>query len=164
MTKENDAYRQTDTSLSVSERVKALTAALADDPDYNGWDTQILKGVSIDSVEIGKVIFSTTITPAMCNKANNLHGGCATTLLDNLSSSSLVTLAKEGHLDTGSVSRTLTVTLLRPVPMGTKVRIVCEAVSAGRNLALCKGQIELLDGRVAVTCVHDKAIVNRAKL
>lgn len=164
MTKSPDAYRQTDLSLSDRERVEAIMESLTQDPKYQGWDTQMLKDVKLESVETGKVVFLTTISPAMCNKANNLHGGCATTLLDNLSSSTLVTLAKEGHLDTGSVSRTLVVTLLRPVPEGTKVRIVCEAVSAGKNLALCKGQIELLDGRVAVTCVHDKAIVKRARL
>lgn len=164
MGKEYDAYRQTNLSLSARQRVDAIMEALTQDPDYKGWDTELLRDVKVESVETGKVVFTTAITPAMCNKANNLHGGCATTLLDNLSSSTFVTLAKEGHLDTGSVSRTLNVTLLRPVPVGTKVRIVCEAVSAGKNLALCKGQIELLDGRVAVTCTHDKAIVHRARL
>lgn len=164
MTKKPDAYRQTDISLSAKERVEAIWESISQDPNYQGWDTEVLKGVKLEHAEAGKAVFTTTITPAMCNKANNIHGGCATTLLDNLSSTALVTIAKEGHLDTGSVSRNLSVTLLRPVPVGTKVRIVCEAVSAGKNLALCKGQIELLDGRVAVTCVHDKAVVHRAKL
>lgn len=164
MPNEFDAYRRTNLSLSLADRVQALFKSLTQDPDYQGWDTSILKNVQCDHVEPGKIIFSTTVTPAMCNKAGNLHGGCATTLLDNLSSFTFATWAKEGFLDTGSVSRTLNVTLLRPIPMGAKVRVVCEAVSAGRTLAHCKGQIELDNGKVAVTCIHDKAIIHRPKL
>lgn len=162
MIKEGDAYRTIDLSLSLLDRVKALSAALTDDPDYNGWDTQLLKNMQCEEAAPGRTVFSATITPAMCNKGDNLHGGCATTLLDNLSSTSLLTLATTEYMN--SVSRTMNVTMLRPVPVGTKIRIVCEAVSRGRNLAHCRGQIELLDGRVAVTLVHDKAIIPKAKL
>lgn len=164
MIKEGDAYRNIDTSLSLLDRVKAITNTITNDPDYNGWDTQLLKNVQCEEVAPGRTVFSATITPAMCNKGDNLHGGCATTLLDNLTSTSLLTLAKKGYMDTGTVSRTMNVTMLRPVPVGTKIRIICEAVATGRNLAHCRGQIELLDGRVAVTLIHDKAILQKAKL
>lgn len=164
MIRDNDPYRNIDTSLSMMDRVKAISDTIARDPDYNGWDTQILKNVQCEEAVPGRTVFTTTITPNMCNKGDNLHGGCATTLLDNLTSTSLVTLAKKGYLDSGSVSRTMNVTMLRPVPVGTKVRIICEAVATGKNLAHCRGQIELLDGRVAVTLIHDKAILQKAKL
>jgi len=118
----------------------------------------------------------------MCNKSNNLHGGAACTVLgegshaitqnsigvphltdvlDNLTSTALLTIAKEGFLDGGHVSRTITMTYLRPVPVGTKVRLICKAVAAGKRLAHCTGQIETLDGKVCVTMLHDKAVLPR---
>lgn len=64
-------------------------------------------------------------------------------------------------MDAGTVSRSITMTYLRPVPAGTKVRMICTAVSGGKRLAHCIGQIETLDGKVCVTMVHDKAVVPR---
>lgn len=65
----------------------------------------------------------------MCNKSGNMHGGCSTTILDNLSSTTLLTLAKPGFLDAGHVSRTITMTFLKALPVGTKTRIVCDVSS-----------------------------------
>jgi len=84
-----------------------------------------------------------------------------TGVLDNLTSTSFLTIAKEGFMDGGHVSRTITMTYLRPVPAGTKVRLVCTAVSGGKRLVHCTGRIETLDGKVCVTMVHDKAVVPR---
>ncbi|KAJ9659160.1 hypothetical protein H2198_003302 [Neophaeococcomyces mojaviensis] len=162
--KNTHAYHNPDLSQSIEERVKAVAYSLTQDVNYNGWDTEVLKEVRFVSAVPGKVEFEMTVTPAMCNKGNNLHGGCSTTLLDNLSSTTFLTIAKEGFMDAGTVSRTITMTFLRPVPAGTKVRIICEAISAGKRLANCKAQIETLDGKVCVTCIHDKAIVPRQKL
>lgn len=188
------------------------------DPDYHGWDTDVISHAQFIKATPGRAEWEMTVRPEMCNKGGNLHGGCATTILDNLSSSTFLTVAKEGFMDQGTVSRTILMTFLRsvklapkhgytnlyrPVPVGTKVRIVCEvrllyclivilseqpflvgsvfgltcatylaviqttiltknqAVAGGKRLAHCKGQIETLDGKVAVTCIHDKAVVPR---
>jgi len=165
MSKKNvKAYNNPDLSQSIEERLKAVLYSLTQDPDHKGWDSEVLKAARFVSASPGKVEYEMVTTPAMSNKAGNLHGGCSATILDNLSSSAFLTIAKEGFLDTGTVSRTLTTTFLRPVPIGAKVRIICEVVSAGKRLANCKGHIETLDGKICVTCIHDKAIVARPKL
>jgi acyl-coenzyme A thioesterase PaaI-like protein len=51
-------------------------------------------------------------------------------------------------------------TYLRPVPNGAKTTIESEVVAAGRNTANLVGRI-LVNGKVCVTCVHDKAVFSR---
>ena len=100
----------------------------------------------------------------MCNLGGQLHGGAASTILDNLTSTVTHLVARKGFLDKGSVSRTLNLTFLRPVPLGTKCRVEADLMSAGRTLAHVRGVIRDADGKVCVSCVHDKAVVQEPKL
>jgi acyl-coenzyme A thioesterase 13 len=67
--------------------------------------------------------FEVSIDPYLCNVDGTLHGGAASTILDNLTGEALHVVARKGWIDYRSVSRTLTVTFLRPVVMGSKVRV-----------------------------------------
>lgn len=99
-----------------------------------------------------------TATPELCNRLGNLHGGCATTIIDNLSSTVLLAAGRPGFYSAGGVSRNLNLTYLRPVPVGTEIRIVCEVVNMGRKLALLKGEIRKAnDDAVCVVASHEKA-------
>lgn len=159
-----NAYHNPDLSRPIEQRVRDLAASLTKDETYAGWDTEVLKAAKFIKASEGKTEFELTVTPSMCNKGGNLHGGCAATILDNCSTTSLLTLAKPGFMDVGSVSRTMTLTYLRPVKAGQTVKIFCEAVQAGRTFANCKGEIRTLDGKPCVALIHDKAVVSRARL
>lgn len=162
MAPKKDAYQSPDLSLPIHERVTTLIAAITDDPTYCGPDTIAHRAgdITLTKAELGRTEWTMNITPAHCNKGRNLHGGMACIVLDNLTSTALLTLAKPGFLDAGHVSRTITMSYLRPVPVGSKVEIVCEVVQAGRNTANLKGEIRV-GGRTAVTCTHDKAVFQR---
>ena len=55
------------------------------------------------------------------------------------------------------VSRTLNVTYLRPVPVGTEVDIHCEILQVGRTLCTLKGVMKRTDnGAVLAVCEHGK--------
>lgn len=55
------------------------------------------------------------------------------------------------------MSRTLTVTFLRPLLLGEEVRIESEAVHAGKRMASLRGVMRRVsDGEVCLVCVHDK--------
>ncbi|KAL4996968.1 HotDog domain-containing protein [Aspergillus recurvatus] len=107
------------------------------------------------------IAFELTIAPKHCNYLGNLHGGCAATLFDVLSSMILLGVSKPGFFELGGVSRHLNVTYLRPVPVGTKVRLVSNVVNMGKRLALMRSEILRVheDGREEVCAVsdHEKA-------
>jgi acyl-coenzyme A thioesterase 13 len=155
----------TDSSLPLEERVRTLLAGL-NDPGCKSFDTTILGGVELLSASqhTKSVQYAFTVAPNLCNRGGNLHGGAATTLFDSLTTTALLTIAKPGFWDTLGVSRTLTVTFLRPLPLGTKVFLDCEVVAAGKRLANLRGTMRTADGRVCATCIHDKAILESPKL
>ncbi|KOS48335.1 hypothetical protein ACN38_g753 [Penicillium nordicum] len=104
------------------------------------------------------VSFLLTITPALSNYMGNLHGGCAATLIDVLSTTILLGISEPGKFSFGGVSRNLKVTYLRPVPTGTEVRLVCEVIHVGKRLALLRAEIQKAESRdVCVIGEHEKA-------
>ncbi|EXJ83366.1 hypothetical protein A1O1_06987 [Capronia coronata CBS 617.96] len=148
-------------NLPIRDRVQALSDAIIKDPDFFGFDTYALRsGVKLVDVQPNITKWEIEIGSHLCNRSRNLHGGAAATILDNLTSTALLTIAKPGFLDGGHVSRTITMSYLRPVPIGAKVTVDCEVQSAGRNMANIVGKI-FLDGKLCVSCVHDKAVFAR---
>ncbi|KAF3018392.1 hypothetical protein E8E15_008053 [Penicillium rubens] len=104
------------------------------------------------------VSFLLTITPPLSNYMGNLHGGCAATLIDVLSTTILLGISEPGKFSFGGVSRNLKVTYLRPVPTGTEVRLVCEVIHVGKRLALLRAEIQKAEsGDVCVIGEHEKA-------
>ena len=148
------------------DRCLAVHTSLTTDPSYIGFDKSCLQQCTLLSASstTQSTVYTLTVTPTLCNKAGNLHGGAAATILDNLTSTALLTIARPGFLDAGHVSRTLTTTYLRPVPPGV-YRVESEVVSAGKSLAHVRGAIVTMDGKVCVSCTHDKYVFTReAKL
>lgn len=151
--------------LPIRDRVLALQKEISQDPEYQGFDSLTLKGgVQLLEAEPNRTVWEMVISSRLCNKSGNLHGGAAATLMDNLTSTALVTISKPGFLDAGHVSRTITMSYLRPVPNGSTVRVECDVQAAGKNTANVLGRL-FVNGKLAVTCVHDKAVFStRPKL
>ena len=72
-----------------------------------------------------QVSYLLTVPPNLCNYMGNLHGGCAATLVDVLSTAILLGMSRPGVFALGGVSRHLKTTYLRPVPQGTEIRLTC---------------------------------------
>ena len=161
-----DAYRGPDLSMSPHDRCLALHAALISDTSYTGFDIAPLKQAKLISAssETQSTLWEFTVTDELCNKGGNLHGGCSATLLDSLTSTALLTIARPGFLDGGHVSRTLACTYLRPVPSGTKCIVECWVVAAGKRTANVRGEIRGMDRKVCVSCVHDKAVLEKPQI
>ncbi|KAJ5907629.1 hypothetical protein N7495_000311 [Penicillium taxi] len=105
-----------------------------------------------------KVSFLLNIIPELSNPMDNLHGGCAATLIDVLSTSILLAMSKPGRFALGGVSRNLKTTYIRPVPTGSEARIVCEVIHIGKRLALLRAEIQRADtGDICVVGEHEKA-------
>ncbi|KAJ2972703.1 hypothetical protein NUW58_g9130 [Xylaria curta] len=70
-------------------------------------------------------------------------------------------ISRPGFWQYGGVSRTLNVTYLRPVPVGTAVDIECEVLHAGQRLSSLRGVMRAATedgtiGPVLATCEHGK--------
>ncbi|KAK5055379.1 hypothetical protein LTR84_013129 [Exophiala bonariae] len=144
--------------LPIKEKVLTLQAFISKDPEYEGFDTLALEGgLTLLEAEPNRTVWEMPVTPRLCNKSGNLHGGAAATIMDNLTSTALVTISKPGFLDAGHVSRTINMTYLRPVPKGSTARIECHVQAAGRNTANIVGKL-YVNEKLAVICVHDKAV------
>ncbi|KAI0830927.1 HotDog domain-containing protein [Hypoxylon sp. FL0890] len=140
------------------------------DPKNHEWMTNISPYLSIVSSSSSpphpSITYKFTVQPIHSNGLGNLHGGCASTIFDVLcrAISFLPILSCEFGMrrwNTG-VSRTLNVTYLRPVPVGSSVHIKCEVLHAGRNLCALRGEMRAVtedgkEGPLLVVCEHGKA-------
>ncbi|OTA53709.1 hypothetical protein K449DRAFT_389711 [Hypoxylon sp. EC38] len=136
------------------------------DPKNHEWMTNISPYLSIVSYSSSpphpSITFKFTVQPIHDNGLGNLHGGCASTIFDVCTSQPLHLISKPGYWQYTGVSRTLNVTYLRPVPVGSVVHIKCEVLHAGRNLCALRGEMRAVteDGRegpLLVVCEHGKA-------
>ncbi|KIX97124.1 uncharacterized protein Z520_07238 [Fonsecaea multimorphosa CBS 102226] len=148
-----------DFSLPLKERVIEYQKNFLEDPNFDGFDAYALRNnVRCISVTPTRTEWELDILPHLCNKGGKLHGGAAATIMDNLTTTALVAGARPGFMDVGHVSRNINMTYLRPVLEGATVRVVCELVSGGRTLVNMRGEI-IMDGKVCVTCLHDKVFL-----
>ena len=154
----DDAYRSTNFSLSIEERIKAYHRAVTTDASFSGFDVHPISLCTLSS--ISPTTQSTTWTfkvrPSICNKDGNLHGGAAATIFDNLSSTALFTIGRPGFWNNLGVTRFLAVSYFRPVPEGTEVVLECEVVSAGKRMAQVRGTMSNKEGKVCASCLQEK--------
>ncbi|PLB45594.1 thioesterase [Aspergillus steynii IBT 23096] len=134
------------------------------DHSTQGWDFNPENyNARIESVSTGagsppSVTFRFTVTEDMCNYTRHLHGGCVSTVIDTLSTLFVAALSKPGLYSLGGVSRHLHTTYLRPVPVGSEVRLVCSLKHAGKKLVLLKANLHRVDdGGLCVIGVNEKA-------
>lgn len=158
----NDPFRSTDFSLTIPDRIAAYFRSVTSPHEYSGFETYPLQQVQLVSysLPLRQTIYRLTVPVGLCNKDANLHGGAVSTLLDNLSSTALYTISKPGFWDNQGVSRSLYVVFHRPVPAGSKARIVCSVVNAGRKMTTLKGELILEsegeEDLLCATCIHEK--------
>lgn len=163
-----DPYRSMDFSLTIPERIKAYFQSLVTPTEYDGFETHPLQQVEFvsHSEELQQVVYSMSVPASLCNKDGNLHGGAASTVLDNLSSTALFTVARPGFWDNMGVSRSLYLMFYRPVPAGSRVKVICSVVATGKRMASMKAEIRTEDdNKLCVSCIHDKvAVQSQVKL
>jgi acyl-coenzyme A thioesterase PaaI-like protein len=91
------------------------------------------------STEQGTVVYEIDIKDSFCITLGPIHSGAVSTILDRLMSFGLYMYAKPGFMKNDTLTRTLTVTCLRPVLAGTKLRVEAELVSIGKTMGNVKG-------------------------
>ncbi|CAG8971120.1 hypothetical protein HYALB_00008597 [Hymenoscyphus albidus] len=156
---------------SAMDRVRAIVFSLAKEEDQatastpeKGWGVRLVSAMELleaSAQPVGRSVFRFTVKPEHCNGLNNLHGGCTATIFDWLTTSALGPIARPGYWLYAGVSRTLNVTYLRPVPVGTTVIIDSTVVHAGKRLCTLASTMKReSDGALLAICEHGKVSID----
>lgn len=153
-------------STWVQERLKAFLEDIALDDTYHGFEKQLLSRVDFVSVSVEQqeTEFALRVQEFMCNKDGFLHGGAATTLLDNLSSTALTFVQRDGFWPNFGVTRTITMFFHRPIPCGEHITVRCSLVAAGKKMATVHAAMYDSGQTRCVTCLHDKFAIPVSRL
>ncbi|KAK6340767.1 hypothetical protein TWF696_009087 [Orbilia brochopaga] len=100
------------------------------------------------------------VEPRYANLSGNLHGGAAATIFDVATTMTLALVQKPEFWEYWGVTRTLSCSYLRPVQSNKYVTIQCEIVGLGKRLVHIKGTMKDKEGRVLITCEHDKVNID----
>ncbi|KAI9662185.1 MAG: RNA polymerase III subunit C82 [Trizodia sp. TS-e1964] len=165
-----DVVGQEDKYLSPQERMQLQKWKEKDEKllgqmgrlDQLGFDYTVLQDCKlVAAAPEGKCTFELLVTEKYANMRGMLHGGAAALIFDMCTAVAVGPVARPGTWGfLGGVSRALNISYLKPVPIGTTLRIECEVLHLGRKLSLLRGVMTSLDGKVVyATAEHHKAQV-----
>ena len=146
----------------ISRFVEIMSAAERQ-PGKQSWMSPVLPHLTMLSTapataEKGpSVLFRLEVRYVHSNAIGNMMGGAVSTVFDFCTTLALALVSRPGRWVWLGVTRSLNVTMLRPVPVGTVVLVEGEVVGAGQNLAHLKGRMRReSDGMLLAICEHDK--------
>lgn len=120
----------------------------------------------LDAGPEGTVLIELDVDRKFANLNSVLHGGAACTILDNITTLALPPIARPGYWDKfGGVTRTLNISYLKAVPVGTTVRVHAEVVQHGKTMCMIRGRMTSVDSNT-VYCVgehHKVGLVPKPK-
>ncbi|APA13650.1 hypothetical protein SS1G_07692 [Sclerotinia sclerotiorum 1980 UF-70] len=147
---------------AIFERYRLITQS----QNLKGFDSHVMNNIKVvDATTSGTVTFEFLIDEQYANINNVMHGGAGAVIFDMCTTIALGPVAKPGSWDfLGGVTRTLNLSYLRAVPIGTTVRIYTEVIQYGKTMAMLRGSMTSLDGSIVYcTCEHHKVRVPTKK-
>ncbi|MGC1484283.1 MAG: PaaI family thioesterase [Candidatus Acidiferrum sp.] len=104
-----------------------------------------LLGLSLESLEKGRVVFSMRVKPRHKQLHGVVHGGVLATLADTVAAIAAYTTVREG---TNIATVELKINFLEPVP-GGRIRAEGRVLRTGRNFVVTECEIYLENGSLA---------------
>jgi len=158
-------------------RIKAMKAVeaiferyhlIATSRSFAGFDLHLMRSLTLlsaTSTPQSTATFSLLIEETYSNMNNVMHGGAAGVIFDMCTTSALGPIAKPGFWDfMGGVTRTLNISYLKAIPVGTKIHLHSVVTQAGRTMAHIRGTMMSEDGKtIYCTCEHHKVSVPTLK-
>lgn len=107
-----------------------------------------------------RAVFTMSNAPVFSNRMGNMHGGAVAMIYDMCTTMCAAPLARPGFWVFGGVSRTLSITFLRPVRPGMRLLIECEILQQGQRLSTITGVMKDADSGVVLSVAeHNKASI-----
>ncbi|KAF2730329.1 thioesterase family protein-like protein [Polyplosphaeria fusca] len=124
--------------------------------DHIDFDRDVMDNLKIvDAGLDGSVEFELYVSPNFSNLNDVMHGGAAGVIFDMATTTALCPLARPGFWEfMGGVTRTLSISYLRAVPIGTTVLLSSRVVSTGKTMAMIRGTMTSLDKKITYCTVE----------
>jgi len=153
-------------ALKAVEAIFERYGLIAKARNFQGFDKHIMENLKlVDATPQGTVDFEFLIDERYTNINGVMHGGAAGVIFDMCTTSALGPLAKPGFWDfLGGVTRSLNISYLRAIPVGTTIRLHSEVLQVGRTMAMIRGTMTSQDGKIIFcTAEHHKVSVPTQK-
>jgi uncharacterized protein (TIGR00369 family) len=160
MAKSPTTFGKEDVDEKIKEWLKAANGDQGASPAGN-WMADVVPHIynatTPSEEHRSSLLFNYTVQPGHCNRMQSLHGGCIASIFDFTTTLGLLMVSRPGFWQTMGVSRNLSVTYLRPAPIGTEILIEVEIVQVGKTLATLRGTMRRKSGgQITATCEHSK--------
>ncbi|KAF2181856.1 thioesterase family protein-like protein [Zopfia rhizophila CBS 207.26] len=120
------------------------------------FDNEVMNNLKlIDAGLDGSVVYELFISQNFSNLNDVMHGGAAGVIFDMATTTALCPVAKPGFWEfMGGVTRSLNISYLKAVPIGTTVRLSSKVISVGKQMAMIQGKMTSLDGKTTYCTVE----------
>ncbi|KAH7074765.1 thioesterase family protein-like protein [Paraphoma chrysanthemicola] len=151
---EEDRERAMAAVRAMFERYKLLAAQRP--KEHIDFDREVMENLKlVDAGLDGSVSYEMTMTPNFSNLNNVMHGGAAGVIFDMSTTTALCPIARPGAWEfMGGVTRSLNISYLKAVPIGSKVRLNSRVVGVGKQMAMIRGDMTSLDGKTTYCTVE----------
>ncbi|XP_022801413.1 acyl-coenzyme A thioesterase 13-like [Stylophora pistillata] len=139
--------------MSANAAKSIIRQILASYGSTKGFD-RVGRKIELLSMSKGKASFKMKVEESHQNPMGNLHGGMTATLIDMLTTIVITTLPP--HKVAASVD--LSISYLRPAPVGEDVIINTEVIKMGRTLAFTAAELLNKDGKLVAKARHTQFI------
>ncbi|KIX09205.1 uncharacterized protein Z518_00284 [Rhinocladiella mackenziei CBS 650.93] len=150
------------------ERIQVYIDAYrkSDPANHQGFDEVFMREhISVvsatRSADKAAAVFEMKAAPVFTNRMGNMHGGAVAMIHDMCTTMTAAPLAKKEFWWFGGVSRTLSITYLRPVRKDMELSIECEVLQQGMRLSTIRSQMRnKKTGALLSVAEHNKASID----
>ncbi|EFW13910.1 hypothetical protein D8B26_005919 [Coccidioides posadasii str. Silveira] len=131
--------------------------------DFKGYDRQLMHDLRlIDAEPTGGALWEMDVTEHWVNMNGVMHGGAYAVIFDMCTAIAMNPIARDGYWEfLAGVTRSLNISYLRAIPIGTTVRIRANVLQHGKTMTLLRGVMESVDGKtIYATAEHHKVAVD----
>ncbi|KAM5493036.1 hypothetical protein MaudMau93_001130 [Microsporum audouinii] len=137
---------------------------VTDTSPQQGYDRKFFEDIRLIDVDpSGGATWEMDVTEYWSNLNGVMHGGAYAVIFDMCTAISMNPITKPGYCFLQGVSRSLNLSYLKGIPTGTTIRIKCTTLQHGRTMAMLRGVMESVDGKIVYATAEHHKVATPAK-